>query len=135
MVWRTTVPGHPQCPSYTEPTTNSTDLERLIEDHGVSRHYHWHEFQRQNLLIEHVLSESGVDYEMLDAYHLNILRPDMHRVSTNDCLHSCLGSKLDVYSQLLLHILRKFHQEPGESDMIGVEIAVENERWWNDDLG
>ena len=123
LVWRTTVPGHPQCPSYTEPAANSTDLERLIDDHGVSRRYHWHEFQRQNLLVEQVLSESGVDYEMLDAYHLNILRPDMHRVSTYDCLHSCLDSKLDVYSQVLLHILRKFHREADESEMIG-EMAV-----------
>lgn len=107
LVWRTSVPGHPKCGKFHQPTTDRAFMERLVQNTPRSRGYGWHEFQRQNLLIEQVLHDSMVHYEMLDAYDVNILRPDSHRDPGNDCLHNCLGSKLDVYAQLLLHLLRR----------------------------
>ena len=115
LVWRSTVPGHPKCGRFTTPTTNRTYMERLVQIIPRSRGFGWDQIQRQNELVQNVLAASGVDYEMLDAYDVNILRPDSHRVSEDDCLHSCLGSKLDVYSQLLLHILRRKQLEQRHS--------------------
>lgn len=95
-------------------------MERLIESDPISRQFNWNSFHRQNLLIEEAFSRAAVDYEMLDAYHINILRPDEHR-EAGDCLHSCLGSKLDVYAQVLMHILRR--RQALENDlMAGSEI-------------
>ena len=107
LVWRTTVPGHPGCSSTSQPMTNRTAVERLINDDYSSGKFKWALFQHQNELIANALSTSGIDFEMMDAYHINILRPDGHRIGFHDCLHNCLNSKLDVYSQLLLHILRR----------------------------
>lgn len=120
LVWRTTVPGHPKCPDFNQPTANRSHMESIIDAHPISKRYHWHDFQRQNLLIEKALSVAGIEYEMLDAYYINILRPDEHRVGSFDCLHSCLGSKLDVYAQVLAHILRRQALEnllEGSTDM------------------
>jgi hypothetical protein len=47
-----------------------------------------------------------LSYQVIDAYHLNMLRPDEHRVHTNDCLHNCYPGKMDVLNQLLLHFLK-----------------------------
>ena len=112
LIWRTSVPGHPNCHSYKQLPDNVTllQMEALIQANRQSRKYHWHEFQRQNLLIEQALKESNVRYQILDAYYINIVRPDDHRYSMNDCLHTCLGSKLDVYAQIILHYLRQLRQ-------------------------
>ncbi|GKY92926.1 hypothetical protein MPSEU_000261600 [Mayamaea pseudoterrestris] len=107
LVWRTSVPGHPNCASFHAPSTNRTLMEHLIQTSRQAKKYHWNDFDRQNQLIEAILQQSNVEYEMLDAYDVNILRPDNHRASLKDCLHSCMGSKLDVYAQLLLHILQR----------------------------
>jgi hypothetical protein len=42
---------------------------------------------------------------IIDAYELNMLRPDEHRAHQADCLHNCYPGKMDVYNQLLLHHL------------------------------
>ena len=109
LIWRTTVPGHPGCKhkNATQPTRDRQAMERLIEADPRSIEWKWPLFQHQNELVENALAMSGIDYEMLDAYHINILRPDGHRLNFNDCLHNCLTSKLDVYSQILLHILQR----------------------------
>ena len=74
---------------------------------NMSIEWKWPLFQHQNELVENALTKSNIDYEMLDAYNINIFRPDGHRVGFDDCLHNCLNSKLDVYSQILLHILQR----------------------------
>ena len=107
LVWRTTVPGHPGCKSAQQPTNDRQAMERLIDVDPRSIEWKWPLFQHQNELVENALTKSNIDYEMLDAYDINILRPDAHRVGFNDCLHNCLNSKLDVYSQILLHILQR----------------------------
>ena len=55
--------------------------------------------KHQNQLMLDAFSKSGLTYQVIDAYDINILRPDQH----TDCLHSCYPGKMDVYSQLLLH--------------------------------
>jgi hypothetical protein len=73
--------------------------------------FHWYDFQRQNNLVLRELEASGLDYNIIDGYHLNILRPDEHRTHTGDCLHNCYPGKMDVYNQLLLHFLRMERSE------------------------
>lgn len=112
LFWRTTVPGHPRCTvlNETEPFNDFAAMERRILDvnnyDNVTINYHWHDFARQNELILQELEASGLDYSVIDGYHLNILRPDGHRTHTGDCLHNCYPGKMDVYNQLLLHFLR-----------------------------
>lgn len=67
----------------------------------------WADFQHQNELVLEELAKSGVPHQVIDAYYLNIRRPDEHLDGPRDCLHSCYpSSKLDVYSRLMLHYLR-----------------------------
>jgi hypothetical protein len=83
--------------------------------------FHWQDFPRQNqLVLEELLSpkmsltlsphnDSGtrvpLPWTIIDAYQLNMLRPDEHRAHQGDCLHNCYPGKMDVYNQLLLHHL------------------------------
>jgi GDSL/SGNH-like Acyl-Esterase family found in Pmr5 and Cas1p len=49
---------------------------------------------------------NAISYRVIDAYHLNLRRPDEHRAHADDCLHNCYPGKMDVYNQLLLHYLK-----------------------------
>jgi hypothetical protein len=93
--------------------------------------FHWQDFPRQNQLVlkelsrsmsissssslvpsttdddndNATLSLSPLSVTIIDAYELNMLRPDEHRAHQTDCLHNCYPGKMDVYNQLLLHHL------------------------------
>jgi len=114
MIWRTTVPGHPFCKSraYEYPGLNFLNWTLPYAEKWLdAKHppHHWADFGHQNEIVLEIFRASGIDFVVMDAYRINILRPDGH-VGGNDCLHSCLGSKTDVYSQLLLHII-KLHKQ------------------------
>jgi GDSL/SGNH-like Acyl-Esterase family found in Pmr5 and Cas1p len=129
--WRTTVPGHPQCWNDTSPASDKAAIEARVANlslyDGAKINYHWYDFQHQNLLAEAELKRRGMRHRVLDAYHLNVLRPDEHRAHQNDCLHSCYPGKMDVYSRLLLHYLRT------DRTALDVSIlrAVAREQRWN----
>jgi len=114
LIWRTTVPGHPGCEGnrHMYPKVNFTHwtvpfAEEWLFQRGYNETYHWDNFQHQNMIALDVLQKSGIDFVVMDLYRINILRPDGHAsVGKNDCLHNCLGSKTDVQSQLLLHIIK-----------------------------
>jgi len=130
---RTTAPGHPLCWNYTEPSRNTEEMEALVAnltnyqtlgENALT--FHWWDIKHQNELLLEAFAQSkltlwnhsndhdhsqqpqnaagGGYYQVLDAYDINLLRPDMHRPP--DCLHSCYPGKMDVYNQLLLHSLQ-----------------------------
>ena len=124
LFWRTSVPGHPNCtttsddnstqPRFTEPVNDFAQMDTYVNSpssyNNKTLSYHWHDFQRQNQLalqeLEDYAGRHRLRYEVLDAYHINVLRPDGHRWHQDDCLHNCYPGKIDVYSQLLLHFLQ-----------------------------
>ena len=128
--WRTTVPGHPNCGNYTKPVKDKSYMEAIIgnlnnyDDHRLL--YHWYDFQHQNLLAERELQSRKIRHRILDAYHLNVLRPDEHRSHQNDCLHSCYPGKMDVYSRLLLHYLRG---DRTKNDVDLLRTVVRDKHW------
>jgi hypothetical protein len=111
-------------PLYTRPNNNREQVEALVanlsnyNDHTMT--YHWYDYQRQNQLALTELqswqaaqnnnnnnNNAPFHYRIIDAYDINILRPDEHRAHDGgDCLHNCYPGKMDVYNQLLLHYLR-----------------------------
>lgn len=113
LIWRTSVPGHPNCTNYKEPSESLEEMERLIDDYGSV--YHWDQFKIQNQLVLDAFQKASVTattdsvgqlklmYEVMDAYSVNILRPDMH-AGPHDCLHTCLP-KDNTYSWLLHHMM------------------------------
>lgn len=107
--WRTSVPGHPECGNFTAPVNNIDVMETRVRDLSFynerSINYHWYDYQHQNELVLSELQASGIEYRVIDAYHLNMRRPDEHRAHQGDCLHNCYPGKMDVYNQLLLHYL------------------------------
>jgi len=126
LIWRTTVPGHPHCEKFTEPSTSVADMEEWIhekstKDPTVYRkgEYHWQDFQRQNRLVADQVWQAEwksqlthIHMEWMDSYATNILRPDNHRSHMGDCLHSCSpGGGSDLNSQWLYHILRKHYHD------------------------
>jgi len=108
--WRTSVPGHPECGKFKEPINDMALMEQRVANlsfyDNKTINYHWYDYQHQNKLVLQLLKESGVEYNVIDAYDLNMLRPDLHRAHQDDCLHNCYPGKMDVYSQILLHFLR-----------------------------
>jgi hypothetical protein len=130
LLWRTTVPGHPHCDPYTEPINDLTAMEALIHDvnnyNSTTINYHWRDFSRQNQLVLKELSswwwqqpddDPYVTFDVMDAYEINLRRPDGHRINTGDCLHNCYPGKMDVYNQLLLHFL-KIHRSQQDVDRL-----------------
>ena len=133
VVWRTTVPGHPQCTSRPEFTTPATSLEEMeawisnISHYNAENHrYHWYDFQHQNRLVEDLfvnLTGAGknkghnnrLEVDILDAHKINILRPDdriAHTGKKDDCLHNCQpGGSTMFYNQWLLHLMRRTRHE------------------------
>lgn len=114
LFWRTSVPGHPLCGqlNFTHPNNDLAAMEAWINNRSNydddTIKYHWYDYQHQNNMILDALREGLGDdgFEVLDAYYLNVLRPDEHRAHQGDCLHNCYPGKMDVYNQLLLHYLR-----------------------------
>ena len=93
LIWRTTVPGHPNCAQFTRPSDSVEEMEHIIatEDSIPWTGFHWNETKIQNELVLKAFqiqkTAANLSYEVMDAYHVNILRPDMH-ASKNDCLHT-----------------------------------------------
>lgn len=112
LFWRTTVPGHPNCQQFTQPINDRAAMEAWIGNRSNYNNdekfvkYGWHDFGRQNQLVEQAWNKANYPVTILDAYDLNILRPDDHRTHQDDCLHNCYPGKMDVYSQLMLHYVR-----------------------------
>lgn len=121
LLWRTSVPGHPNCEknNFQGPINDMQMMENLINNRSNYNNrtmaYHWDNYQHQNQMVVDMLTKqqnltegSSVPFfvEIIDAYHINVLRPDEHRVHQGDCLHNCYPGKMDVYSQLLLHFLK-----------------------------
>jgi hypothetical protein len=106
VLFRTTVPGHPQCESYTAPVNNITLMEAVIANRSLyPAKYGWWNFKAQNEIMTKLVAESRLrNYHIIDAYDINIRRPDHHRPP--DCLHNCFPGKTEVYHQLMLHFLK-----------------------------
>lgn len=127
--WRTSVPGHVGCENYTTPVYDLADMEELVEDKSrydnATIDFHWYDFQHQTqLILQEFFAANLTSFQVLDAYHLNMLRPDEHRAHQGDCLHSCFPGKMDVYNQLLLHFIRM--QRSGTDVKRLQAVAVEN---------
>lgn len=120
LIWRTTVPGHPNCQNFTKPAASVPEMETWIHDTSTNDpgggyckgEYHWQDFQHQNLLVTRLLQDEWasllphISIQIMDSYLPNILRPDNHRSHMGDCLHSCSpGGGSDLNSQWLYHIL------------------------------
>ena len=133
--WRTTVPGHPGCQTFTEPVNNITQMEELVRTKSIVgggrytqvTQYHWAQFQGQNILVLNELQKwsSRIDYQVIDAYSVNILRPDQHRAPGTDCLHGCDSGKIQVYNRLMLHYLS------GSRTLKDIQILQDFQHPWN----
>ena len=137
--WRTTVPGHIGCNTteraMTTPAYDLHDIEKtwiknksLYDD--ISLEYHWYDFKHQNEIVLDLLKESGLlaklNVQVIDAYDINTLRPDEHRASTGDCLHSCFPGKMDVYNRLLLHYLT---MQRSQNDIQRLQKVANDKNW------
>jgi hypothetical protein len=116
LFWRTSVPGHPDCVNFAEPVNDFQRMEAFVMSPNSYNNktwkykWMWYDFQRQNQLVlkelEKFDEQYGLEYQVLDAYYINLLRPDSHRWLQDDCLHSCYPGKMDIYSRMLLHLLQ-----------------------------
>ena len=125
LLWRTSVPGHPDCKSFSEPVSDRASMEAHIANLTLynerSINYHWYDYQRQNELVLRLLKD--VPHHVIDAYYLNVLRPDQHRAHQDDCLHNCYPGKMDIYNQLLLHIVQQHRTHvPAEPRQVQVTV-------------
>ena len=109
VLMRTTMPVHPYCMNFTSPINNAHAMEALVAQsefmEGKEQRYHWWNVKGQNEFQEPYYEASKLNYDVLDGYDINLLRPDRHQ-SSLDCLHYCLPGPPDVLNQLLLHTLQ-----------------------------
>jgi GDSL/SGNH-like Acyl-Esterase family found in Pmr5 and Cas1p len=134
--WRTTVPGHIGCNTteyaISTPVYELHDIEtQMIQNQSryneVSLEYHWHDFQRQNELVTHLFRRAKLsNFQIIDAYYLNVLRPDEHRYKTGDCLHNCYPGKMDVYNRLLLHYMQ---MQRSTNDIQRLQSVAQKQNW------
>jgi hypothetical protein len=104
LFYRTTAPGHRNCSQFTEPVNDAVHMEEYVAQSDI---YNWNKFQHQNELMQNWFDEAGLDYQVIDAYDLMLLRPDNHlNPDTGDCSHNCVPGKPDVYNELILHYLK-----------------------------
>jgi hypothetical protein len=109
------VPGHPNCHNATQPVNNLQQMRELVNDlrnyNKTTLSYHWYDFEHQNQIVLDMLRDAAsaglLNYTVLPAYEINLLRPDLHRTNQNDCLHNCYPGIMDVYSQMLYHFLKR----------------------------
>ena len=133
LFWRTSVPGHPNCQTnnFTKPLNDINAMEALINDlsnyNNRTIKYKWFEYKNQNEMVVDFLTKhpyfsqeasTNFFFEIMDAYDLNVLRPDEHRAHQGDCLHNCYPGKMDVYSQLLIHFLKQQRQDSDTDSLI-----------------
>jgi len=123
FIWRTTVPGVPNCTDFSKPATNLEEMEQWTQNvsHyiGNSFRWHWYDFAHQNqFLLNEIFPKewpAALDYHVMDAYEINLLRPDdkISRAGKKvDCFHNCAPSSTTLlYNQLLLHIMRQNYQQ------------------------
>eukprot|EP00667_Euglena_gracilis_P019381 EG_transcript_20765 len=103
LVWRTTVPGHTNCSTLTEPFPDAAAaLPHTVPPVPL---WNWDKFKAQNRLMLRLLRKAQLPLYVIDAYHINLLRGDGHAKSGNDCLHYCLPGPPDVYNRALQHAL------------------------------
>ncbi len=100
LIWRTTVPGHPDCAQYNEPSNSVAEMEELVNSYTNSG-YNWEKFKIQNQLVLEAFAHTNLTYEVMDSYFINILRPDMHP-SSADCLHTV--GPVASYTSFLQHV-------------------------------
>jgi hypothetical protein len=95
LFFRTTTPGHRNCSQFKEPVNDAVYMKEHVTAHPDI--YNWYKFQHQNELMLSWFDEAGLDYQVIDAYDLMLLRPDNHLNPDRDCLHSCMPGKPDIY--------------------------------------
>jgi hypothetical protein len=128
--WRTSVPGHPECGTFPKPVNDLALMEERVANlafyNNRSINFHWYDYQHQNELVLKEIEKAGIEYNIIDAYYLNMLRPDEHRAHQDDCLHNCYPGKMDVYNQLMLHFLR---MNRSKSDVKKAESVAKANHW------
>lgn len=92
LFYRTTVPGHVNCSNFTNPYNNYNDIKDYtenIQNYNVNTtEYHWYDFHSQNEIVIDLFSKSTINYYILDAYDIAILRPDKHRYYQGKHIHT-----------------------------------------------
>ena len=109
--WRTSVPGHPSCQRFHKPSDNLLEMERLVANQSMYNtpseytKLGWWAMKHQNLIAKEIFASSNLSYAVIDAYDLQILRPDLH-LGPGDCVHNFEMTKQPVINQIFLHILK-----------------------------
>lgn len=114
LIWKTAVPGHPNCADFDGPVNDLEIMEhhvgnQALYDKGNYVKWGWWKQKQQNERVLELFASNrtdDIDYAIMDAYHVNILRPDLHRWNQGDCLHNCSPGKTEILNQILLHILK-----------------------------
>lgn len=92
FIWRTTMPGHPNCQNFTIPVNNLTSIEDnlYLQTDERYRNFHWSKFQGQNRLVQEALQGFNISHEIMDGYPAMMMRPDLHKAQKpgQDCLHT-----------------------------------------------
>lgn len=100
IIFRSTVPGHPNCHRYKEPLAERQDLSK-------ESWYAWAYFREENERAKSIVESFGIVYLDVDAP--TQFRADGHRGhnknGATDCLHYCLPSAIDTWVQLLYNTL------------------------------
>lgn len=95
VIFRLSVPGHPNCQKYTQPLQNENEFE-------LSNEFRWDLVPSFNTYARSKFQESqNPNFKILDVYNMSILRPDGH-LHADDCLHYKVPGVPDWWNNLLM---------------------------------
>ena len=76
VIWKTSVPGHPNCKDFAQPSSNVTEMEALVvnpmmyNNKAEYNKYGGWAMKYQNRIVEQRFAESNLTYAIMDAYTL-----------------------------------------------------------------
>lgn len=95
LLFRLSVPGHPDCAAAEKPLGSPSMYIKNPE----AEFAYWYNIEAYNAYTEMALRDTEV--RLLDVFPMTLLRPDGH-ISPNDCLHYANPGPCDWWNHLLL---------------------------------
>ncbi|EJD38178.1 hypothetical protein AURDEDRAFT_172812 [Auricularia subglabra TFB-10046 SS5] len=104
VLFRPTVPGHPNCETATAPFASETEGNAMLAELDFFADMAWGTFPSYNLMWRTAFAALHAEVGWLPVFTRSLLRPDAHRLG-GDCLHVEGGSLLAEWGAEVWRVL------------------------------
>lgn len=104
VIFRPTIPGHPECDKATEPFKTEAEARDIISHMDFFHDMAWGTFPSYNVMWRDAFRSLHANIGWLPVYTRSIMRPEAHRLG-GDCLHLEGPSLLDEWAAEIWRVL------------------------------